>query len=390
VEAVLANLREWLQDRKQHLDLFDETKTAQQDNPLYIVGGLVWLTWMVVIVSGIILMVWYIPTTTGAYRSILHLTEDIPFGWLVRGMHKYGADMLVISITIRIYRMYFAGEYKKPGELSWMILFASLVLAMISGITGYALIWNQRAFWAAKTVLTVPTYYDEIPGIGKLGIGHAIAYIFLGGPALGQPTLTRFYAIHYGISIVFAVLAEIFFYRTRRRRLNLSYFTVGLVLAFLTYVSFDQLTAMGRWANPNRTPLPILSDWYFLALYQLVKYMPPLWAGIAPGLLIGYGMLVPFMDRTKETRVLERPFFFVVGVYALAMFVGFTTLIMLNIAVIGRDPPIILAVTLVVLSLAFVWELIHRRRKALRARAQAARPAPPARPAPAGTAAASS
>jgi len=391
VEGVLANLREWLQDRKQHLDLFDETKTAQQDNPLYIVGGLVWLAWMVVIVTGIILMVWYIPTTTGAYRSILHLTQDIPFGWLVRGMHKYGADMLVISITIRIYRMYFAGEYKKPGELSWMILFASLVLAMISGITGYALIWNQRAFWAAKTVLTVPTYYDEIPGLGKLGIGHAIAYIFLGGPALGQPTLTRFYAIHYGISIVFVVLAEVFFYRTRRRRLNLSYFTVGLVLAFLAYVSFDQLTAMGRWANPNRTPLPILSDWYFLALYQLVKYMPPLWAGIAPGLLIGYGMLVPFLDRTKETRALERPFFFVVGVYALAMFVGFTTLIMLNIAVIGRDPPIILLVTIAVISLAFVWELIHRRRKAQRVQAQAARPAAPARAAAAaGGAAASS
>ena len=380
MEAMLANLREWLHDRKQHLDLFDETKTAQQDNPLYIVGGMVWLSWIVVVVSGIILMVWYIPTTTGAYRSILHLTEDIPFGWLVRGMHKYGADMLVISITIRIYRMYFAGEYKKPGELSWMILFASLVLAMISGITGYALIWNQRAFWAAKTVLTVPTYYDEIPLIKETGIGHAIAYIFLGGPALGQPTLTRFYAIHYGISIVFIVLAEVFFYRTRRRRLNLSYFTVGLILAFLTFVSFDQLTAMGRWANPNRTPLPILSDWYFLALYQLVKYMPPLWAGIAPGLLIGYGMAVPFLDRTKETRPLERPFFFVVGVYALAMFVGFTTLIMLNIAVISRDPPIIFAVTVVVLTLAFVWELMYRRRKAA-ARLAAAQQTPAARPA---------
>jgi quinol-cytochrome oxidoreductase complex cytochrome b subunit len=378
MEAVLANLREWLHDRKQHLDLFDETKTAQQDNPLYLVGGLVWLTWIIVIVSGIILMVWYIPTTTGAYRSIMHLTEDIPFGWLVRGLHKYAADMLVVSITIRIYRMYFAGEYKKPGELSWMILFASLVLAMISGITGYALIWNQRAFWAAKTVLTVPTYYDEIPLIGQLGFGRAIAYIFLGGPALGQATITRFYAIHYGISIVFVILAEVFFYRTRRRRLNLSYLTIGLVLAFLTFVSFDQLTAMGRWANPNRTPLPILSDWYFLALYQVVKYMPPLWAGIAPGLLIGYGMAVPFLDRTKETRPLERPFFFVVGLYALAMFIGFTALIMLNIAVISRDPPIIFAFTVVVLSLAFVWEMQYRRRKAA---AAAARPAAPARPA---------
>jgi ubiquinol-cytochrome c reductase cytochrome b subunit len=378
VDAVLANLREWLQDRKQHLDLFDETKVAKQDNPLYILGGLVWLSWMVVIVSGVFLMLWYIPTTTGAYRSIEHITYDIPFGWLARGMHKYGADMLVICITLRIYRMYFAGEYKKPGELSWMILFASLVLAMISGITGYLLIWNQRAFWAAKTVLTVPTYYDEIPVLGNLGLGHAITFIFLGGPAVGAATITRFYAIHFGISVVFVILAEVLFYRTRRRRLNLSPFVIVLVLAFLSWVSFARLTDMGRWANPNRTPLPILSDWYFLALYQLVKYMPPLWAGIAPALLIGYGMAVPFLDRTKETRPLERPLFFTVGVLALVYFIGFTALIMLNIAVIGRDPPIIMAITAVVMVCAFIWEIAHRRRKARQAPAPPARPAPPA------------
>jgi quinol-cytochrome oxidoreductase complex cytochrome b subunit len=377
VEAVLQDLREWLRDRKQHLDLFDETKTAKLDNPLYTLGGLVWLSWMIVIVTGVILMLWYIPTTTGAYRSIMHITYDIPFGWLIRGMHKYGADMLITCITLRIYRMYFAGEYKKPNELSWMILFASLVLAMISGITGYLLIWNQRAFWAAKVVLTVPTYYDEIPIIGNLGLGRSIAYIFLGGPAVSQAAITRFYAIHFGISAVFAILAEIFFYRTRRRRLNLSPFVIALVVVFLAFVSFDRITEMGRWANPNRTPLPILSDWYFLALYQLVKYMPPLWAGIAPALLIGYGMVVPFMDRTKETRPLERPFFFVVGLLALVYFIGFTALIMLNIAVISRDPPIILAITVVALVAAFAWEIAHRRRKARRlAQQPAGRPAP--------------
>jgi quinol-cytochrome oxidoreductase complex cytochrome b subunit len=265
-----------------------------------------------------------------------------------------------------------------------MILFASLVLGMISGITGYLLIWNQRAFWAAKTVLTVPTYYDDIPVLGNLGLGHAITFIFLGGPAVGQATITRFYAIHFGISVLLAILAEVFFYRTRRKRLNVSPFVIVLVLVFLSVLSFLRLTEMGRWANPNRTPLPILSDWYFLALYQLVKYMPPLWAGIAPGLLIGYGMAVPFLDRTKETRPWERPLFFTVGLLALIYFIGFTTLIILNIAVIGRDPPIIMAITGVVMVLAFIWEITYRRRKAKQAPVQA-----PARPAPRATAAAS-
>ena len=361
---MLANLKEWLQDRKQHLDLFDETKTDKQGNPLYILGSLVWLSWIILFATGVILMLWYIPTITGAYRSVEHITLDIPFGWLIRGMHKYGTDMFIVAITLRIYRMYFAGEYKKPGELSWMILFAALVLGMIEGITGYTIVWNQRAFWAAKVVLTVPTYYDEIPIIGNLGLGHAVAYIFLGGPALGQSTITRFYAIHFGISAVFLILAEIFYYRTRRRRVNVSLVVVSVVVLWLAFVSFMRLPEMGRWSNPNRTPLPILSDWYFLALYQLVKYMPPLWAGIAPALLIGYGMLVPFLDRSKETRPLERPFFFTVGIMALVYWIGFSALIMLNIAVISRDPPIIMAVTFVVLTLAFIWEVVHRRRKA--------------------------
>src|SRR5207253_9326829 len=170
-----------------------------------------WLSWMIVIVSSVILMLWYIPTTTGAYRSILHITYDIPLGWLARGMHKYGADMLITCITLRIYRMYFAGEYKKPGELSWMILFASLVLGMISGITGYLLIWNQRAFWAAKVVLTVPVYFDQIPVLGPMKFGSMIAFLFLGGPAVGQATITRFYAIHFGVSLVLLILVEVMF-----------------------------------------------------------------------------------------------------------------------------------------------------------------------------------
>jgi len=91
-------------------------------------------------------------------------------------------------------------------------------------------------------------------------------------------------------------------------------------------------------------------------------------------------MAVPFMDRTKETRPLERPFFFVVGVMALLYFIAFTALIILNIAVISRDPPIILAVTIVLMVFAFIWEILYRRRKAARAlAAQAAGPA--ARPA---------
>ncbi|MDR5694063.1 MAG: cytochrome b N-terminal domain-containing protein [Armatimonadota bacterium] len=354
---------EWIKDRKEHLDLFDETNVHRQGNPFYLLGPMVYYFWLITIVSGLLLMIWYEPTTAGAYNSILHIQHEIPLGWLIRGLHKYGADALIIAITLRIYRMYFLGEYKKPGELSWMIAFASLILAMISGITGYLLIWNQRAFWAAKVVLTVPIYFDELPLIGQTRFGSAIAYIFLGGPAIGQATLTRFYMIHFSISVIALILTEIFFQRTRRKRLNMSLASVLVFFLMLAAISYLLPAELGRRANPDRTPLPILSDWYFLALYQFVKYTPPLWAGLGPGLLIAFGMLVPFLDRSKGRRPSERPFFTVVGIMALVYFLVFTVLILFNIAVIERDPPIILAITVVVLALGLLWEIRYRRRQ---------------------------
>ncbi len=390
---MLEKVRDWLRQRREKLDLFDETLTAWQDNPLYLMGPMLYYFWLVTVVTGVILMLWYEPTTTGAYTSIERIQADIGrtgltflgrpvvLGGLIRGLHKYGADALITVIFLRIYRMYFLGEYKKPGELSWMLAFLGLILGMISGITGYLLIWNQRAFWAAKVVLTVPVYFDQIPLLGPLKFGSMIAFVFLGGPAVGQATITRFYAIHFGVSLVLLILVEIFFQRTRRKRINMSLFPLALFLAMLVVISIILPAESGRRADPTRTPLPILSDWYLLALYQYVKYTPPLWAGLGPGLLIGFGMLVPFLDRSKGRRPLERPFFTVVGALAVIYFLAFTALILFNIAVIERDPFIIMLLTLGVLILGLLWEFKYRMRHRPAAAAGGAR-APTGVPSP--------
>ena len=372
---MLEKVRDWFRERREKLDLFDETLVARQDNPLYLIGPMLYYFWLITVVSGVLLMIWYEPTITGAYGSIERIQREVPLGWLIRGLHKFGADALITVIFLRLYRMYFLAEYKKPGELSWMLAFLGLILGMVSGITGYLLIWNQRAFWAAKVVLTVPVYFDEIPILGPLKFGSMIAYLFLGGPALGQATITRFYAIHFGISLVLLILIEVFFFRTRRTRINMSLFPMALFLVMLVVISYILPAESGRRADPMRTPLPILSDWYFLALYQYVKYTPPLWAGLGPGLLIGYGMLVPFLDRSKGRRPLERPFFTVVGALAVIYFFAFTALIMFNIAVIERDPFIIMLITLAVLMLALLWEFWYRKKK------RAAPPPAPRQPA---------
>ncbi|MBM3449692.1 MAG: cytochrome bc complex cytochrome b subunit [Armatimonadetes bacterium] len=372
-------LREWFRERKQKLDLFDETYVdVAQTNPLYTLGQIVYFSWIVVIVTGVWLMFWYEPTEAAAYNSIIRIQHEVPFGWLIRGAHKYAADLLILGILLRLYRMYFLAEYKRPGELSWIILFLSLVLGMISGITGYLLIWNQRAFWAAKVVLTTSIYLDELPIIGATKFGTAIAYIFLGGPAIGQGTLTRFYAIHFGISALCLVAVELYYIFTRRRRFLMSPAMILVLLAMIVATSYIFPAELGRRADPNRTPLPILSDWYFLALYQYVKYTPPLWAGLGPGLLINYGMLIPFLDRTKGRKLSERPFFATVGFVALTWYLLFTALIIWNVAVIDQDPHLIMLATLGAMIVGLILEVRYRRRQRAAEAAQSKPLRPPA------------
>lgn len=351
-----------IRERMENIDVFDETKTeAAQENPLYLLGPIAYISWIAVIVTGALLMLFYIPTTKDAFDSILNIQERVPFCYLIRGLHKYGADALIIAVTLRLYRMYFNAEYKRPGELAWVIGVLTLVLAMISGITGYLLIWNQRAFWATKVVFgTAPTYLDYIPMVGDLHIGQTISQIFLGGVAVGQATLTRFYTAHYAISVVALILLEVYFYKTKLKRLNLTWVQLGIVSLILLVVTLTfQPVAVGRRANPLNTPLPILSDWYFLGLYQQLKYMPPAPAIISQGMMPLLAMLLPLLDRRKERQPGDRPFFTMVGIAALVIWLAFTFLILGNIEDINRDPPIITYIALGMLFAGIIWEKVR-------------------------------
>ena len=155
-------------------------------------------------------------------------------GWLVyiiRQLHKYGADALIVMLTLRVYRMYFRGEFKNYNQLSFIVTVVALILAMFSGLTGYLLIWNQRALWATKVFATFPTFLDsfhEIPTIavffpwlatilketlGVLQIGAISANFMLAGQSIGPATLTRFYSAHFMLSILAIIAVEAYFAR---------------------------------------------------------------------------------------------------------------------------------------------------------------------------------
>lgn len=140
-------IKKFFMDRFKNVDFFDETfKDKYKENVWYKLGPIQWLTWMLTVLSGVLLIGFYIPTTEQAYDSIIRIQHEIPFGWLVRGMHKYAADAFIIICTMKLYRMFICADYKGNREFNLWICFFLLLLGFYSGLSGYLLIWNQRAF----------------------------------------------------------------------------------------------------------------------------------------------------------------------------------------------------------------------------------------------------
>ncbi len=381
VKNLPSNAYKWVSERLQKIDFFDETKAdLQKESPWYQLGGMFYLSWMVVIITGLFLVAFYLPTTAQAFDSVMRIKEHIPFGSILRGMHKYGGDAMIIAATLRVYRMWFTAEYKNKGELTFILALILLVVSMYSGLTGYLLIWNQRAFWATKVFATFPTYLDLAPAkltwwipdmIGEvtkfIGAvthqGETTSQILMGGSSIGQATMTRFYSLHFAFSLILLTITELYFYKKRVKRLNLSFPAILVVLGMLLITAIILPAESGTRANPAVTPLPILSDWYFLALYQLLKYMDPYWATIwtlgIPFVTIG----LMFLDFGPERNPWRRPIFTTIGILAVIEFIVFSALIIANQANIDRDPPYWFAhmISFIAIGQFWHWGLYKQR-----------------------------
>ena len=354
--------KKWVLDHINSIDIFDEHYIDKaRTNPWYTLGSLVWLFWMVTIVSGCILMAIYIPSISEAYDSIVKIQFQIPFGGITRGVHKYGADALIIAATIRLYRMFVACDYKPNREFNIAIALITLLFGMYSGLTGYLLIWNQRAFWATKVFATFPTYVEQFYILGPTHVGVNTSQILLGGSSIGQATMTRFYAFHTAFTLLALIAYELYIYKTGHKRLNISWklASIPLLMVFITAIILP--AQIGHRADPSVTPLPILSDWYFLALYQFLKYMEPVWATGLTVLVPLTVIALPFFDLGPEARLSRRPIFLMVTVMGFLEFVIFSFLIIFNIANIHRDPPIWRMGSWILIAIGVVLQYIFHK-----------------------------
>jgi menaquinol-cytochrome c reductase cytochrome b subunit len=182
---------DWLEERSGligGLRYFLFRKVPSDINWFQTLGSATLTAFLVQAVTGVILAMYYKPDPDSAYESIQHITNDLTLGWLVRGMHRWGASVFIILLFLHMGRVFLFGAYKYPRELNWIIGVILLAMALGEGLTGYLLPWDQTSYWA--TVVAV-----NINGTAPF-LGPFIAQFLQGGTYINADTLPRFYSIH--------------------------------------------------------------------------------------------------------------------------------------------------------------------------------------------------
>ncbi len=262
----------------------------------------------------------YQPVPDRAYESILHLQNDVFFGQLIRNIHHWSANILLIVVFLHFLRVFFTGAFHAPRQFNWIIGLTMFVLILGSNFTGYLLPWDQLAFWAV-TICTGMLEYIPV-------IGEGIKQVILGGTDLGPATLSNFFAIHTSIiPACLLLLMPFHFWRVRKAgglvvprsseenpttkgemvptipNLILRELVVAAVLiAFIMLLSVVYNAPLGAKANPGLSPNPTKAPWYFAGLQELLLHIHPLFAFVVlPLIITGVLILLPYLSYDENT-----------------------------------------------------------------------------------------
>jgi ubiquinol-cytochrome c reductase cytochrome b subunit len=292
-------------------------------NWFFTLGSVLLFLLLLQIVTGVTLTMYYVPTPAFAYESLRYITTQLAFGRLLRGLHYFGASFIVVFAVLHLLRVLFFGAYKSPREVTWVTGIVLLLVVLAFGLTGYLLPWDQRAYWA--TVVTI-NIAKSTPLVGPY-----VANVMRGGPNIGALTLSRWYATHVILLPVLVVLfVVIHLYLMRRhgiaghfnpRPLPTSPFypvhavkdtiVIAGVFALLFGLAVHVKAPLEAMANPSDASYVPRPEWYFLGLFQLLKYFPgklePVGAIGIPTLVIALLFLLPFLDNKPERDPRARP-----------------------------------------------------------------------------------
>jgi quinol-cytochrome oxidoreductase complex cytochrome b subunit len=191
MEAMVLYPLDWLEERSGLIGgvrYFLFRKVPGDIGWAHTLGSATLTAFLVQAITGVILAMYYKPSPDEAYESIQHITNDVEFGWLVRGMHRWGASVFIILLFFHMARVFLYGAYKYPRELNWIVGVLLLILGMFEGFTGYLLPWDQTSYWATVVGMNITA---NGPFVGTI-----LQQTLQGGAEIGPDTLARFYSLH--------------------------------------------------------------------------------------------------------------------------------------------------------------------------------------------------
>ncbi len=317
--------------------------TPKNFNYFWNFGALAMVNLVLMIVTGVFLAMNYTPNSMLAFDSVERIMRDVNWGWLIRYAHMNGASMFFIVVYVHIFRGLYYGSYKAPRELLWMLGVVILLLMMATAFMGYVLPWGQMSYWGA-TVIT--NLFSAIPLVGK-----AIVTWLWGGFAVDNPTLNRFFSLHY--LLPFVIVGVVFLHvvalhitgsnnplgievKTPQDTIPFHpYYTIKdsvgicvffIVLALLVFFAPNFFASPDNYipANPLQTPAEIVPEWYFLPFYAILRSVPNKLGGV----MMMFGSIavlfvLPWLDtspvRSARFRPIYRQLFWllVISVFAL-------------------------------------------------------------------------
>ena len=323
----------WFNDRLPLLSLsahFREYPTPKNLNYWWTFGAILTFCLVAQIATGIVLAMHYVAHADLAFDSIEHIMRDVNYGWLLRYLHSNGSSMFFLAVYVHIFRSLFYGSHKSPREIIWILGVLIYILMMATAFMGYVLPWGQMSFWAA-TVIT--NLFTAIPLIGE-----SITTWFWGGYAVDNPTLNRFYSLHYLVPFLILGLVILHIWalhvpgNNNPTGIEIKQPSKGTIpfhphitikdlfallvflIIFLGFVFFspDVLGHPDNYipANPMVTPYHIVPEWYLLPFYAILRSVPDKLGGVV---LLFASLLIllalPWLDRSKVRSAVFRPIY---------------------------------------------------------------------------------
>jgi ubiquinol-cytochrome c reductase cytochrome b/c1 subunit len=311
-------------------DSFVAYPTPKNLNYMWTFGAILSFMLVAQIVTGVVLAMHYTPEVTLAFDSVEKIMRDVNWGWALRYAHANGASMFFLAVYLHIFRGMYYGSYKEPREVLWILGVVIFMVMMATGFLGYVLPWGQMSFWAA-TVIT--NLFSAIPVVGT-----SITTWLLGGYSVDNPTLNRFFALHYLLPFIIVAIVALHIWALHVTGQNnpagvevkdikkdtvpfsphatmKDGFAIGVFLVLYAWMMFFVPNYLGHpdnyiEANPLVTPPHIVPEWYFLPFYAILRAIPNKLLGvIALFLSILITAALPWLDKSPVKSGSFRPLF---------------------------------------------------------------------------------